>query len=78
VARVVRATIGEVPTSFLTGVGRPDPAPWLMVCGALELFEALGGDGDAVISGACETFAAFADRLGNERAPGVAQTATPQ
>jgi heme oxygenase len=76
VARVVRATIGEVPTTFLTGVGRPDPAPWPMVCSALNLFETLGGDGDAVISGACETFAAFADRLGKEGAPGVARTVT--
>jgi heme oxygenase len=78
VARIVRATIGEVPTTFLTGIGRPDLAPWPMVCSALELFETLGGDGEAVISGACETFAVFADRLGKDRAPGVAQTAIPQ
>jgi heme oxygenase (biliverdin-IX-beta and delta-forming) len=76
VARVVRAVIGEVPTTFLTGVGRPEPAPWAVVCRALELFEALGGDGDAVISGACETFAAFADGLGSAAAPGTTQAAS--
>ena len=64
VARFVRAAIGDVPTTFLTGTGRPDPAPWVSVCNALVLFEAHGGDGDTVISGACDTFAAFADHLG--------------
>ncbi len=78
VARFVRATIGEVPTTFLTGIGRPDPAPWPMLCSALELFETLGGNDDAVISGACETFAAFADQLGKERASGPVRTATAQ
>jgi heme oxygenase len=64
VARLVRATLGEVPMSFLTGDGRSAPSPWLSVCSALTRFEALGGDGDAVVSGACDTFAVFADRLG--------------
>jgi heme oxygenase len=77
VARVVRAAIGEVPTTFLTGLGRPDPAPWVSVCSALALFDGLGGDGAAVVSGACETFAAFADRLGPAATSDLRSTETP-
>jgi heme oxygenase len=68
VARIVRATLGEVPMTFLTGDGRSDPVPWLSLCNALARFEARGGDGGAVVSGACGIFAAFADHL-NRRAP---------
>jgi heme oxygenase (biliverdin-IX-beta and delta-forming) len=64
VAQFVRAAIGEVPMTFLTGNGRSSPSPWLSVCSALTRFEASGGDGDAVVSGACDTFAVFADHLG--------------
>jgi heme oxygenase len=67
VARVVQTAIGDVPTTFLTGAGRPFVASWLSVCTALALFDTLGGDGDAVVSGACDTFAAFAEHL--SRAP---------
>jgi heme oxygenase len=67
VARVVQAAIGDVPTTFLTGHGRPFVASWVSVCSALALFDTLGGDGDAVVAGACDTFAAFAEHL--SRAP---------
>jgi heme oxygenase len=67
IARLVRETLGEVPTTFLTGEGRTHPSPWQTVCGALTRFEAGGGDGDAVVSGACDTFAAFANHLGRGR-----------
>jgi heme oxygenase len=64
VARIVRATLGDVPTTFLTGEGRSRPPPWLAVCAAMACFDARGGDGDAVVSGACDSFAAFADHVG--------------
>jgi heme oxygenase len=63
VARLVRATLGDVPTTFLSGDGRSHPAPWSSTCQALACFDARGGDGGAVVSGACDVFAAFADRL---------------
>jgi heme oxygenase (biliverdin-IX-beta and delta-forming) len=63
VARIVRSALGEVPVTFLSGKGRSGPSPWLTVCTALSRFDALGGDGDAVVSGACDTFAVFADHL---------------
>lgn len=63
VARMVRAAIGEVPTRFLTGRGRPHAASWPAVCTALNRFDQQQGDGDGVVAGACETFAVFADHL---------------
>ncbi len=78
IAGVVEAAIGEVPTTFLTGQSRSHPAPWASVCSALTLFDELGGDGDAVVSGACATFAAFAERLGRAPTAGLNLVAVPE
>lgn len=78
IAGVVQATIGDVPTAFLTGHGRSNPAPWVSVCRGLAVFDALGGDGDSVVSGACATFAAFAHRLGRAPARELTLGATPE
>jgi heme oxygenase len=63
VARLVRARIGDVPTSFFTGQGRAKPPPWTSVVKAMARFDSEGGDGDTVVAGACETFASFAAHL---------------
>jgi heme oxygenase len=63
VAGIIRAAIGDVPVSFLTGVGRPQTAPWTGLRRALRHFEDQGGDGDSVVSGARTTFAAFGVHL---------------
>jgi heme oxygenase len=63
VAGIVQARIGEVPASFLTGKGRTHRGAWPALLGALSRFDVQGGDGDGVVAGACETFAAFADQL---------------
>jgi hypothetical protein len=57
----VRSSIGVVPTAFLTGEGRRHQ--WPAVRQALRRFDAQGGDGDAVVAGACSTFAVFARQL---------------
>lgn len=77
VAHIVRAALGDVPTTFLTGGGRSHPAPWLSTCNALACFEARGGDGDAVVSGACDIFAAFADHLNPEGPSHPTRMVTP-
>lgn len=64
VAQIVRSAIGEVPMTFLTGHGRLHPAPWAAVRAALRRFEARGGQGDEVVTGARETFGFFQRRLG--------------
>ncbi|MET0966560.1 MAG: biliverdin-producing heme oxygenase [Nakamurella sp.] len=61
VARMVNAAIGDVPTSFFSGHGRGHL--WLMVREALRRYTKLGGDGDAVVTGAVATFSAFASGL---------------
>jgi heme oxygenase len=63
VARIVRSALGKVPTSFLVGEGRSLPLPWSNVCSALSRYDSQGGDGDAVVAGACDTFAVFAQHL---------------
>jgi heme oxygenase len=62
-ARMVRARIGDVPTTFFTGHGRAKPPPWTAVVTALVRFDAEGGDGDTVVAGARATFASFAAHL---------------
>jgi heme oxygenase len=61
IAGMVRSSIGAVPTAFLTGEGRRHQ--WPAVRQALRRFDAQGGDGDAVVAGACSTFAVFARQL---------------
>jgi heme oxygenase (biliverdin-IX-beta and delta-forming) len=78
IADAVQATISEAPTSFLAGHGQSHPAPWASVCSALALFDAQRGDGDAVVSPACATFAAFADHLGRVPASGLPLASTPE
>jgi heme oxygenase len=63
VADIVRATLGDVPTTFLNSEGRLQDKPWPAVVGALQRFEAQGGDGNQVIAGACDAFATFAVHL---------------
>lgn len=61
VAGMVRAAIGDVPTTFLSGQGRA--RQWPAVRNALRRFDAQGGDGDAVVAGAQWTFDVFARQL---------------
>jgi len=61
VARMVTAAIGDVPTTFLSGHGRGHQ--WPVVREALRGYAKLGGDGDAVVTGAVVTFSAFATGL---------------
>jgi heme oxygenase len=68
IAQLVRDTLGEVPTTFFSGDSRSRPSPWVAMLGALTRFETRGGNGDAVVSGACDIFATFAERLGRGKA----------
>jgi len=61
VATSVHAAIGAVPTAFLTGQGRAHL--WPAVRAALRRFDAQGGDGDAVVTGALSTFELFGRQL---------------
>jgi heme oxygenase (biliverdin-IX-beta and delta-forming) len=63
IAGIVQARIGEVPASFLTGKGRTHRRAWPALLGSLRRFDVQGGDGDAVVAGASDTFAAFAEHL---------------
>ena len=63
VAGQVADAIGEVPTAFLTGGGRPTAMLWASVRSGLQRYESQGGDSDAVVAGARVTFAAFGERL---------------
>jgi heme oxygenase (biliverdin-IX-beta and delta-forming) len=63
VARLVRAEIGEVPTTFLTGEGRHGSVLWRATCNALGRFDAQSSASDEVVDGACQTFAVFAEQL---------------
>jgi heme oxygenase (biliverdin-IX-beta and delta-forming) len=63
VASLVRAAIGEVPMRFLTGENRPGLVLWRAMCDALGHFDARSREGDEVVTGACQTFALFADQL---------------
>jgi heme oxygenase len=69
VARLVQAALGEVPVAFLTGQGRHGLVLWRAICDALERFDAHSRDGDEVVAGACQTFAAFADHLTSPAPP---------
>lgn len=77
VAGIVRAAVGEVPVAFLTGIGRPQAAPWAGVRRALRRFDDQGGDGDGVLTGARATFAVFGDHL-NRDLPLRASTGGPR
>lgn len=61
VAGMVRAALGEMPTSFLTGGGRRPL--WPAVRAALRRYDQQDGDPDAVVDGAVSTFAIFAAGL---------------
>lgn len=71
-APAIRSTVGDVPVSFLIGQGRRHPEPWQAVRQALRLVDPR--EGDPVVLGARETFAAFGAhlRLGSARVSGTA------
>ena len=58
VAGMVRSSLGEVPTAFLTGRGRG--RQWPAVRMALRRHAEQGADTDAVVAGAIATFVLFA------------------
>lgn len=70
-APAFRRTLGDLPTRFLIGDGRPVPAPWRSVRSALSRFDESGGGCEDVVVGARQTFIAFGRHLCGRASVGV-------